>query len=124
MATVTKGDTTFTMLDEIQKKHPELIKLVLATESMDNTEKQYWFDILPSMTSAQVQKLYDILETERKKLEDLEKKYQQEIEQLNEKHLIEWQQYQMKKSKQKIKEQELSESDQSKEEAVAALDDW
>lgn len=124
MATITKGDTTFTLLDEIKAKHPDLIELVLATESMDNAEKQYWFDILPSMTSAQVQKLYDILETERKKLEDLEKKYQQEIEQLNEKHLIEWQQYQMKKSKQKIKEQETSESVQSKEEASAALEDW
>lgn len=124
MATITKWDQTFTVLDEVKTKHPDLIELILATESMDNTEKQYWFDILPSMTSTQVQKLYDILETERKKLEDLEKKYQQEIEQLNEKHLIEWQQYQMKKSKERIKEQEHDEKSQSKEEAAAALDDW
>ena len=124
MATIKKDDTTFTLLDEIQKKHPELVKLILDTESMDTTEKQYWFDILPSMTTAQVKKLYDILETERKKLEELEKKYQKEIEQLNEKHLIEWQQYQMKKNKQKIKEQEANESSSSQKEANAAIEDW
>lgn len=124
MATIQKDDVTFTVLDEIKDKHPKLIELVLNTESMDNAEKQYWFDILPSMTDAQVQKLYDILETERKKLEALEQKYQQEIEQLNEKHLVEWQQYQMKKSKDRIKKQEAGERESSESEATAALEDW
>jgi hypothetical protein len=80
MATIQKGNTTFTLLDEIQTKHGKLIELILATESMDDSERQYWFDILPSMNADQIQRLYDILETERKKLDELEKKYQKEIE--------------------------------------------
>ena len=48
MATIQQGKTTFTILDELQTKHPDLIKLILATESMDDSERQYWFDILPS----------------------------------------------------------------------------
>ncbi|MBP8016728.1 hypothetical protein KAZ01_01860 [Candidatus Gracilibacteria bacterium] len=106
MAQITKDGFTFQILDEIQTKYPELIKLTLATESMDNNEKQYWFDILPSMTDEQVDRLFDILETERKKLEELEVKYQEEIKTLNEKHLIEWQEFQVKESKAKIKKAE------------------
>ena len=68
MAQVTQDGFIFTIIDEIQAQYPELVGLVLATESMDNSEKQYWFDILPSMTDDQVDRLFDILETERKKL--------------------------------------------------------
>ena len=92
----------FTILDEIQAEYGELVKLVLATESMDNSEKQYWFDILPSMTEDQINRLFDILETERRKLEELEVKYQEEIKNLNEKHLIEWQEFQAAESRKKI----------------------
>lgn len=69
---------------------------------MDDDERQYWFDIMPSMTDSQIDRLYDILETERKKLEELEVKYQKEIKTLNEKHLIEWQEMQIKEGKQKV----------------------
>jgi len=102
MAQIQKGEKTFQILDELQAKYPELIKLIINTESMDDDERQYWFDIMPSMTDSQIDRLYDILETERKKLEELEVKYQNEIKSLNEKHLIEWQEMQIKEGKQKV----------------------
>jgi len=102
MAQIQKNDNTFTITDELQAKYPELIELIVATESMDNDERQYWFDIMPSMTDAQIDRLYDILETERKKLQELEVKYQKEIKTLNEKHLIEWQEMQVKEGKKKV----------------------
>lgn len=102
MAQIQKGDKTFQITDELQAKFPELIELIIATESMDDDERQYWFDIMPSMTDAQIDRLFDILETERKKLQELEVKYQKEIKSLNEKHLIEWQEMQMKEGKKKV----------------------
>lgn len=102
MAQIQKDETTFQITDEIQAKFPELVKLIIATESMDNDERQYWFDIMPSMTDTQIDRLYDILETERKKLSELEVKYQKEIKTLNEKHLIEWQEMQVKEGKKKV----------------------
>jgi len=42
--------------------------LIIDTESMDSDEKQYWFDILPSMSIEQVIKLLDILIEEFVKL--------------------------------------------------------
>ncbi len=101
MGNIQKNDKTFQISDELQAKFPELIELIIATESMDDDERQYWFDIMPSMTDAQIDRLFDILETERRKLQELEVKYQKEIKALNEKHLIEWQEVQMKEAKKK-----------------------
>lgn len=109
MAEVTQNWKTFIIDEESQAKYPELIKMILATESMDDDERQYWFDIMPSMTDSQIDRLFNILDTEKKKLEELEIKYQEEIKDLNEKHLIEWQDFQMKDSKKKIAAEEAKE---------------
>jgi hypothetical protein len=69
---------------------------------MDDQERQYWFDIMTSMSDEQIDRLFEILDTEKKKLEQLESNYQKEIKSLNEKHLVEWQSFQVKDSKQKI----------------------
>jgi hypothetical protein len=119
MAQVVQNDFTFTILDEIQAKYPELVNLVLGSESIDNNEKQYWFDIMPSMTDEQIDRLFNILMTERKQLEELNIKYQEEIKTLNEKHLIQWQSMQSQKAKEKLKEAEKH--DTSKQDADDAL---
>jgi len=116
-----KQKIDFNISDEIKAKYPELIKLVVATDSMDNDEKQYWFDIMPSMTDSQVDRLYEILETEKNKLEELEVKYQSEIKQLNEKHLIEWQEFQLKDSKKKITAAEAKDKEWNADDVLEAL---
>ena len=73
----------FKISDEMKIQHKDLIILITNTESMDTKEKQHWFDIMPVMTDEQVNRLFDILETERRKLEELEVKYQKEIAELN-----------------------------------------
>jgi len=102
MSQITNNWVNFQIADEIQAEYPELIKLVLNTKSMDDQERQYWFDIMPSMSDEQIDRLYEILDTEKKKLEQLEVNYQKEIKSLNEKHLVEWQAFQVKDNKQKI----------------------
>lgn len=119
MATTTYNWTNFTINDEMQAKYSELIQLVLGTESMENDEKQYWFDIMPSMTDNQIDRLFNILDTERKKLEALEEKYKDEIKKLNEKHLIEWQEFQLKDSKKRIAEEQAK--DEADEDADKVL---
>lgn len=123
MAEIKYKDKVFYIDEQIQADYPELIKLVLATESMDNEERQYWFDILPSMTDDQVDRLFNILETERKKLEELEIKYQDEIKTLNEKHLIEWQEFQSKDNKRKISEAEKNDNNEDPDDVLKMLND-
>lgn len=120
MAQVVHNDFTFVILDILQTKYPELIQLILGSESIDNNEKQYWFDILPSMTDAQIDQLFQILDTERRQLEELNLKYQEEIKAINNRHLIQWQSVQSQKAKDQIKENEAK--DTSKDEADNVLD--
>jgi len=115
MAEIKIKDKSFFIRDDIELQYPELIKLILNTESMDDEERQYWFDIMPSMSDEQIDRLFNILETERKKLEELEIKYQEEIKTLNDKHLIEWQEFQMKDSKNKIRQQEANDTEDADE---------
>ena len=125
MAQITHKDKTFKINDETQARYKELVDLVLATESMDDEERQYWFDIMPSMTDAQIDRLYNILETEKQELSKLENRYQEEIKNLNEKHLIEWQEFQMKKAKQKVNQAKAEESweDKSPDDILEMLND-
>ena len=123
MADIKQNWKTFTITDELHAKYPELVKLILDTESMDDDERQYWFDIMPSMTDSQVDRLFNILETEKSKLEELEVKYQNEIKDLNEKHLIEWQEFQLKDSKKKIKDEEAKDKAEDADDVLAALKD-
>ncbi|MEI7869851.1 MAG: ATP-binding protein [Candidatus Methylumidiphilus sp.] len=62
--------------------------LIAKSESLDDVQRQYWRDILPSMTDAQVKRLLEILFREK-----LEEKYQDEVKSLNENHLKEWVEY-------------------------------
>ncbi len=126
MVVIKKGEIDFTISDDLQAKYPELIELIVATESMDNDERQYWFDIMPSMTDPQIDRLFDILETEKKKLQELEVKYQKEIKSLNEKHLIEWQELQVKEWKKKVAAAKAEDEQDKKEdpdEILAMLND-
>jgi len=72
MSNIKQNGKTYQVNEEIQIKFPKLIKMVLLTESMNDNEKQYWFDIIPSMTNKQIYRLFNILNTERKKLKELE----------------------------------------------------
>lgn len=62
---------------ETEQKHGELVKMVLASESMDDAERQYWIDILPIMTPDQLQQLSSILTQERDQLAAIDAKYAQ-----------------------------------------------
>lgn len=103
---IVSGDKKFFVNDSVFEKNELLIQMILKTESMDEKERQYWFDMLPSMTGKQIDRLYEILETERNKLKELEDKYQKEISQLNEKHLIEWERFSLKETAKKSKKGE------------------
>ena len=123
MAELKQNWKTFTISDDTLSSYDELVKMILSTESMDDDERQYWFDIMPSMTETQIDRLYNILDTERNKLQELEVKYQEEIKELNEKHLIEWQEFQMKDSKKKIAKAEAADKSDDAEDVLSMLDD-
>mgnify|MGYP001005122885 CR=1 FL=1 len=60
---------------ELQAKDPALVILVLKSESMDDGERQYWFNLWSVMNEEQIDKLRDILTREKEKLAAIEAKY-------------------------------------------------
>lgn len=74
------ADTNVIITYDVKAQHPELVDMIMATESMNDEERQYWLDLLPIMNPEQVQNLYDILDNERKKLAEIDSYYSQKVE--------------------------------------------
>ena len=92
--------------DETKKKFPEIIDLILGSESMNDEERQYWINILPVMTPDQLSSLKDILDTEKKQLAAIDKKYAKEIETIGAKKLVEKTEAERRKRRMSRHEQE------------------
>lgn len=65
----------FSIPEELLETDKELIELVLRSESMNDKERQYWFNLWEVMTPSQREKLRGILTRERDKLAEIEEKY-------------------------------------------------
>lgn len=61
----------------------EIIDLIIQTKSIDDNEKQWWLDNLPSLSTSTIDRLKDILLIEKNKLEEIEKEYNETILELN-----------------------------------------
>ncbi len=91
----------FGISEELAKTKAALVDLILKTESMQDEERKYWFQLLPVMTDEQTTKLQGILQNERDQLAALDAKYENEIKNLNEKHLLEWQEHEAREKRKK-----------------------
>lgn len=74
--------------DDLRQKYPELIELVVASESMNDEERQYWINILPIMTPDQIENLNGILVNERQQLAAIDQKYSKQIQEIGQEELI------------------------------------
>jgi hypothetical protein len=120
-STATSNQSLFDRFDipeAVRQQYPDLIPLILQTESMNDDERQYWFQILPIMTDEQVKKLRDILMNEKNQLSELDKNYEKELKRINEKHVGEWKAFEAKEKRQKLqqKEQTAQQQEQATEE--------
>jgi len=106
--TTKKTQTKFHIPTAVKEDYPELIPLILQTESMDDEEREYWFQILPIMTEDQVLKLKDILVNEKDQLAKLDADYETELKKINEKHLNEWQAFEYEQERDEIKTKEAA----------------
>lgn len=108
----------FEIPDMVRKTYPDLVPLILETESMNDDERQYWFQILPIMTDEQVKKLREILVNEKDQLAEIDKQYNREVKQINEKHVTEWKDFerqdkrvQLQSAEKKVEQQEKTEEE-------------
>lgn len=115
VATATTDESLFekyNIPDTVKEKFGELVPMILQTESMNDDERRYWFQILPIMTDDQVQKLREILVNEKDQLAALDKEYNQNVETINEKHVEEWKEFEDKEKREKIRIEEATTREQ------------
>jgi len=119
----------FEIPDTVKQQFPDLVPLVIQTESMNDDERQYWFQILPIMTDEQVEKLRGILVHEKEQLSKLDQEYEQELTKLNEKHLLEWKEHEAREKREQLRSAESqTEAEEAANEAallaqLSAMDD-
>jgi hypothetical protein len=58
---IVKNNFTFSVSDYFYIMEPEMVELILNSESIDNTKKQFWFDTLPNQTNETVERLRETL---------------------------------------------------------------
>ncbi|MBN1494888.1 hypothetical protein JW911_04100 [Candidatus Peregrinibacteria bacterium] len=92
----------------VKDHYPALIPLILETESMDDQERDYWFQMLPIMTDEQIDKLKEILLSEKEQLAKLDADYEAELKKIDEKHLQEWKQFEQKQKTEEIQKKEAA----------------
>lgn len=92
----------FDIPDIVKEQYPDLIPLIIQTESMNDDERQYWFHILPIMNDEQVEKLREILVNEKKQLQTIDNEYEQELRRINDQHVAEWKGFQAKQKREKL----------------------
>ena len=122
--TVVAPPEKFAVPKMIVEKFPDLIQLIKDTESMNDDERNYWFQILPIMTEDQVTKFRDILLNEKAQLKRLDGEYEQEINRLNQKHMIEWKEFELKEkreARQKAETQSTKKEEELGEELLKKL---
>lgn len=61
---------------EMIHSYADIVQLLFQTPSLGFEEKKYWLELLPFMSEQHVERLRNILVTERKKMNDLEVRYQ------------------------------------------------
>lgn len=110
----------FDIPETVKKQYPDLIPLILETESMTDDERQYWFQILPIMTDDQVVRLREILASEKEKLAEIDKEYEREVKSINTKHVAEWKTFAAKEKREKLKaaESKTEETEKTSEEEL------
>lgn len=99
----------------VKDKYPDLVILIIETKSMNDQERDYWFQILPIMTDQQVERLRNILTTEKQQLATLDKEYETEMNKLNQKDMHAWNSFEAKEKREEIQKEESA--DQVKETA-------
>lgn len=80
----------YTIPESVKAQFPDLVALLIKTESMNDEERDYWFQVMPIMNEDQIVKLRTILVNEREQLKKIDEEYDSEMKKLNDVHKNEW----------------------------------
>ena len=86
--TTITDESTLQIPDEVKQQFPDLVKLIIASSSMDDEERQYWVDVLPIMSEDQIKNLRGILDNEKQQMEEVNQAYSKGMGEMTQKATI------------------------------------
>ncbi len=105
-AQITEAEAKHAVPASVREHFPDLVPLLIKTESMNTEERDYWFQVLPIMNDDQIVKLRTILVNERDQLKKIDSEYNQEIGKINQEHKSEWNAFEAQEKKKILQDTE------------------
>lgn len=103
----------------------EQIRLMInETTVLNEAEKKYWLDLLPTMNEGQLAQLKNILETEQKNMREIDKKYDKKLEGVAQKYLSRWDSEKVKAAKLSREQEENKHAETEHAKAAQLLSNW
>lgn len=119
-ATTNDDQSALSIPADIAEKFGDLVKLIKASRSMDDNERQYWIDVLPIMSEDQVQNLRDILDNEKKQLAEAASAYSEGMEKAVKNVAVEFDEESYREKKRaRLEAEKLHEQEEREHEAAA-----
>lgn len=78
------NDTNPKIPENIKRRFPEIVELILSARSMSEDERKYWIQLLPIMSDEQIAELKHILTEEKKSISEIDAKYAEQKAMLDE----------------------------------------
>ncbi len=117
---IIEAETKHAVPTSVREHFPDLVALLIKTESMNTEERDYWFQVLPIMNDDQIVKLRTILVNERDQLKKIDSEYTSEIGKINQEHKNEWNAFEAQEKK-KIRQETEKKSEVEESGAEEAL---
>lgn len=121
--TQTPSAPVINVSEEVQKKYPELVELIKASQSMTNEERQYWVDVLLIMSEDQIQNLRGILANEKKQIDEANQKLKTGMVEEESKVKIHFDEIRYREKKKLLRETEVKSETEEKQNEAALLEE-
>lgn len=102
----------------------DIRRLLDATTVLNQAEKQYWLDLLPTMNEVQLQQLKGILEKEQQKMTQIDQKYDQQLGAVAQKYLSRWDEEKARATRLDRQQKEREYAEKSAQQAEELLQQW
>jgi hypothetical protein len=98
----------------------QIRQMIAVTTVLNEVEKKYWLDLLPTMNEGQLTQLKAILESEQKNMQAIDQKYDKKLEDVAQKYLSRWDSEKNKAARnvREMEEQKHREEEQAKAEEL------
>ena len=102
----------------------QIRQLIAATTSLNEVEKKYWLDLLPTMNEGQLTQLRSILKSEQKNMQAIDQKYGKKLEDVAQKYLNRWDSEKTRAARTAREQEEQKHREEEQSKAEELLGKW